>query len=134
MKRIAEEGRGVLLYLHQEGRGIGLKAKLMAYALQDKGRDTVEANEELGYLADPRNYGIGAQILADIGLHKIRIMTNNPRKLVGLSGYHLEIVDRVPLVVGVGDHNVDYLRTKREKLGHLISETAVTKGEKDETD
>jgi 3,4-dihydroxy 2-butanone 4-phosphate synthase/GTP cyclohydrolase II len=134
MKRIAEEGRGVLLYLHQEGRGIGLKAKLMAYALQDKGRDTVEANEELGYLADPRNYGIGAQILADLGLHRIRIMTNNPRKLVGLGGYHLEIVDRVPLVVGVGDHNIEYLRTKRDKLGHLISETAVKRGEQDETD
>jgi 3,4-dihydroxy 2-butanone 4-phosphate synthase/GTP cyclohydrolase II len=125
MERIAEEGRGVLLYLHQEGRGIGLKAKLMAYVLQDKGRDTVEANEELGYLADPRDYGIGAQILADLGLHKIRIMTNNPRKLAGLSGYHLEIVDRVPLVVGVGNHNIEYLRTKRDKMGHLISESAV---------
>jgi len=134
MKRIADEGRGVLLYLHQEGRGIGLKAKLMAYSLQDQGRDTVEANEELGYLADQREYGIGAQILADLGLHKIRIMTNNPRKLVGLSAYHLEIVDRVPLIVGVDDHNRKYLKTKRDKLGHLISETAVKKGEKDETD
>jgi 3,4-dihydroxy 2-butanone 4-phosphate synthase/GTP cyclohydrolase II len=128
MQRIAEEGRGVLLYLHQEGRGIGLKAKLMAYALQDQGRDTVEANEELGYLADPREYGIGAQILADLGLHTIRIMTNNPRKLVGLSGYHLEIVDRVPLVVGVGDHNIEYLRTKRDKLGHLIHDEAMGQG------
>jgi len=129
MKRIAEEGRGVLLYLHQEGRGIGLKAKLMAYTLQDQGRDTVDANVELGYLADQREYGIGAQILADLGLHTIRIMTNNPRKLAGLSGYHLEIVDRVPLVVGVGDQNIDYLRTKRDKLGHLISEAAVSEAE-----
>ncbi|MCX8036768.1 MAG: bifunctional 3,4-dihydroxy-2-butanone-4-phosphate synthase/GTP cyclohydrolase II [Candidatus Sumerlaeia bacterium] len=125
MQRIAEEGLGVLLYLHQEGRGIGLKAKLMAYALQDQGRDTVEANEDLGYLPDPRNYGIGAQILRDLGLHRIRIMTNNPRKLVGLSGYHLEITDRVPLVVGVHDQNIEYLRTKREKLGHLIGKEAV---------
>jgi len=132
MERIAEEGRGVLLYLHQEGRGIGLKAKLMAYALQDQGRDTVEANEELGFLADPREYGVGAQILADLGLHKIRIMTNNPRKLVGLSGYHLEIVDRVPLVVGVHDHNIEYLRTKRDKMGHFISESVVNGGEETE--
>jgi len=124
MAKIAEEGRGVLLYLHQEGRGIGLKAKLMAYALQDQGRDTVEANEELGFRADQRDYGIGAQILADLGLHKIRVMTNNPRKLVGLAGYHLEIVERVPIVVGVREHNLKYINTKREKLGHLIFEPA----------
>lgn len=122
MGQIAGEGRGVLLYLHQEGRGIGLRAKLLAYALQEKGRDTVEANEELGYRADERDYGIGAQILVDLGLHKIRLLTNNPRKRAGLAGYHLEIVDRVPLIVGVGDRNRDYLRTKRDKLGHLIPE------------
>ena len=123
MARIAEESCGVLLYLHQEGRGIGLRAKLMAYELQDQGRDTVEANEELGFRPDQRDYGIGAQILSDLGLHKIRIMTNNPRKLVGLAGYHLEIVDRVPLVVGVDERNRAYVRTKRDKLGHLIFET-----------
>jgi 3,4-dihydroxy 2-butanone 4-phosphate synthase/GTP cyclohydrolase II len=120
MAQIAKEGCGVLLYLHQEGRGIGLRAKLMAYALQDHGRDTVEANEELGFRPDQRDYGIGAQILADLGLHRIRIMTNNPRKLVGLSGYHLEIVDRVPLVAGLDERNRRYLATKREKLGHLF--------------
>ena len=91
MKQITDEGQGVVLYLHQEGRGIGLAAKLKAYVLQDQGRDTVEANEELGFKADQRDYGIGAQILVDLGLHKIRVLTNNPRKLVGLSGYHLEI-------------------------------------------
>lgn len=134
MARIAEEGRGVLLYLQQEGRGIGLRAKILAYALQDHGRDTVEANQELGYRPDQRDYGIGAQILADLGLHKIRIMTNNPRKLVGLAGYHLEIVDRIPLVVGVGDKNRAYLQTKREKLGHLIFENPPKKEKKDEAD
>jgi 3,4-dihydroxy 2-butanone 4-phosphate synthase/GTP cyclohydrolase II len=128
MEKIAEDGRGVILYLHQEGRGIGLKAKLMAYVLQDQGRDTVQANEDLGFHADHRNYGIGAQILADLGLHKIRIMTNNPRKLVGLDGYNLEITERVPLIVGVDERNRFYLQTKREKLGHLISDTAAGKG------
>jgi len=116
----------VLLYLHQEGRGIGLRAKLMAYALQDQGRDTVEANEELGFRPDQRDYGLGAQILADLGLHRIRVMTNNPRKLVGLEGYHLVIVGRVPLVVGVGDANRRYLETKRDKLGHLLFEPCET--------
>jgi 3,4-dihydroxy 2-butanone 4-phosphate synthase/GTP cyclohydrolase II len=130
MARIADEGRGVVLYLGQEGRGIGLRAKLMAYALQDQGRDTVEANEDLGFRPDQRDYGIGAQVLADIGLHKIRVMTNNPRKLVGLSGYHLEITERVPIVVGVGENNRRYLQTKRDKLGHLLFDTA--RGEKQE--
>lgn len=125
MKQIAQEGQGVLLYLHQEGRGIGLAAKLKAYALQDEGRDTVEANEELGFKADQRDYGIGAQILVDLGLHKIRVLTNNPRKLVGLAGYHLEITERVPIIVGASEHNRRYLATKHEKLGHLIFEPSV---------
>ncbi|MCX7047258.1 MAG: bifunctional 3,4-dihydroxy-2-butanone-4-phosphate synthase/GTP cyclohydrolase II [Candidatus Sumerlaeota bacterium] len=120
MRQISEEGVGVLLYMHHEGRGIGLKAKLMAYALQDAGRDTVEANLELGFKADERDYGVGAQILADLGLKKIRIMTNNPRKMVGLEGYGLHIVDRVPVEVGICEENMTYLRTKRDKMGHLF--------------
>jgi 3,4-dihydroxy 2-butanone 4-phosphate synthase/GTP cyclohydrolase II len=134
MERIAEEGRGVILYMHQEGRGIGLLAKLKAYALQDRGRDTVEANEELGFKADHRDYGIGAQILVDLGLHKIRVLTNNPRKLVGLGGYHLEIVERVPIVVGMGDSNRRYLETKHKKLGHLIFEAMATEQVDEKTD
>jgi len=118
---IGEEGHGVVLYLHQEGRGIGLRHKILAYALQDKGRDTVEANEELGFGADLREYGIGAQILCDLGLSRIRLMTNNPRKIVGLAGYNLKVVDRVPLIVGITKHNRRYLKTKEEKLGHLLN-------------
>ncbi|MFH0792503.1 MAG: bifunctional 3,4-dihydroxy-2-butanone-4-phosphate synthase/GTP cyclohydrolase II [bacterium] len=124
MKRIADEGVGVLVYMHQEGRGIGLKNKLLAYALQDQGKDTVEANEALGFKADLREYGIGAQILADIGLTNIRLMTNNPRKIVGLSAYHLRVVDRVPLEVGSGKLNEAYLEVKRAKLGHLLTKAA----------
>ena len=120
LKRIAEEGRGVLLYMRQEGRGIGLVNKLKAYALQDSGLDTVEANEHLGFPADPRDYGIGAQILADLALHKIRLLTNNPRKIVGLEGYGLKVSERVPISVGATEHNREYLETKRDKLGHLI--------------
>ncbi len=120
MGRIGEEGVGVLLYMHHEGRGIGLKAKLMAYVLQDAGRDTVEANLELGYGADERDYGVGAQILADLGLTKIRIMTNNPRKMFGLEGYGLHVVERVPVEVGICEENINYLRTKRDKMGHLL--------------
>jgi 3,4-dihydroxy 2-butanone 4-phosphate synthase/GTP cyclohydrolase II len=120
LRRIAEEGRGVLLYMRQEGRGIGLVNKLKAYALQDSGLDTVEANEHLGFPPDPRDYGIGAQILADLGLHKIRLLTNNPRKIVGLEGYGLKVSERVPISVGATDHNREYLETKRDKLGHLI--------------
>jgi len=124
MKRIADEGVGVLVYMHQEGRGIGLKNKLLAYALQDEGKDTVEANEALGFKADLREYGIGAQILVDIGLKKIRLMTNNPRKIVGLDGYNLSVVDRVPIEVGSGKLNEAYLEVKREKLGHLFTKAA----------
>ncbi len=120
MKQIAEEGVGVILYLHQEGRGIGLKNKLLAYRMQDEGLDTVEANEALGFKADLREYGIGAQILKDLGLTRIRLMTNNPKKIVGLSAYKLEVVDRVPLVAGRHQFNEAYLLTKRDKLGHLI--------------
>ncbi len=121
MKMIAEEGAGVVVYLDQEGRGIGLLNKLKAYELQDSGRDTVEANEALGFAPDLRNYGIGAQILMDLGLSSIRVMTNNPRKMVGLEGYGLEIVERVPLVTDPTDENRAYLDVKRDKLGHLFA-------------
>ncbi len=120
MCRIAEEGRGVIVYLDQEGRGIGLLNKLRAYELQDRGHDTVEANEMLGFPADLRNYGIGAQILLDLGLEKIRAMTNNPKKLTGLEGFGLQITDRVPLEVEPTDLNHEYLEVKRKKLGHLL--------------
>ncbi len=121
MELIAREGRGVIVYLDQEGRGIGLLNKLRAYALQDTGDDTVEANERLGFKADLRDFGIGAQILRDLGLSTLRVMTNNPRKLVGLEGYGLEIVERVPLVAGTTPENEAYLATKRDKLGHLFT-------------
>lgn len=120
LRLIAEEGAGVLLYLNQEGRGIGLSNKIRAYALQDAGRDTVQANEELGFQPDLRDYGIGAQILVRLGVKRMRLMTNNPRKLIGLAGYGLEIIDRVPMQVRPGKHNVQYLRTKHEKLGHYF--------------
>ena len=120
MERINEEGRGVLLYMRQEGRGIGFHNKLRAYELQDQGMDTVEANLALGFPADLRDYGVGAQILADLGLHKIRLMTNNFRKVVGLESYGIEIVDAVPVVVDPNPHNARYLRTKQVKLGHQL--------------
>jgi len=120
LERIGEEGKGVLLYLLQEGRGIGLFNKLKAYELQDQGHDTVEANEKLGFRPDQRSYGTGAQILRDIGVRKMRLMTNNPSKYVGLSGYGLEIVERVPLEIPPTETSQDYLRVKREKLGHLL--------------
>jgi 3,4-dihydroxy 2-butanone 4-phosphate synthase/GTP cyclohydrolase II len=120
LRQIAEEGNGVLLYLNQEGRGIGLANKIRAYALQDAGRDTVQANEELGFKPDLRDYGIGAQILAHLGIERMRLMTNNPRKIVGLEGYGLKVVDRVAVQVRPGKHNAHYLRTKYEKLGHFF--------------
>lgn len=120
MQIIEKEGRGVLLYMRQEGRGIGLSNKIMAYQLQDNGRDTVEANEELGFKADLRDYGIGAQILADLGIKRIRLLTNNPKKIVGLKGYGLEVVERIPIEITPNEVNARYLQTKRDKLGHLI--------------
>lgn len=120
MRRIEEEGMGAIVYLRQEGRGIGLGNKLKAYALQDEGMDTVEANERLGFLPDLRDYGIGAQILLDLGLTSIRLLTNNPRKIVGLDGYDIEITGRESLQVTAGEHNARYLDTKRTKLGHLL--------------
>jgi 3,4-dihydroxy 2-butanone 4-phosphate synthase / GTP cyclohydrolase II len=120
MRMIEKEGRGVLVYLMQEGRGIGLINKLKAYNLQDEGFDTVEANEKLGFKADLRDYGIGAQILQDLGVRKMKLMTNNPKKIVGLEGYGLEIVERVPLEIEPNEVNLQYLQTKRDKLGHMI--------------
>jgi len=121
MKLIEKEGKGVLLYMHQEGRGIGLVNKIRAYAWQDTGLDTVEANEKLGFKADLRDYGIGAQILVDLGVKKMRIITNNPRKIKGLEGFGLEIVGRVPIESTPHSRNVQYLRVKKEKMGHLIT-------------
>jgi 3,4-dihydroxy 2-butanone 4-phosphate synthase/GTP cyclohydrolase II len=120
LQSIAEEGRGVFLYMRQEGRGIGFHNKLRAYALQDQGMDTVEANVALGFPADLRDYGIGAQILADLGLHNIRLLTNNPKKVVGLASYDIEIVETVPLIAPPNPHNIYYLQTKQKKLGHLL--------------
>ena len=120
MRQIAEAGRGAIVYLKQEGRGIGLHNKIRAYELQDRGHDTVEANKALGFKPDLRDYGIGAQILLDLGLNKIRLLTNNPRKIVGLEGYNLEITGREPLNVDPGEHNHEYLEAKRSKLGHLL--------------
>jgi 3,4-dihydroxy 2-butanone 4-phosphate synthase/GTP cyclohydrolase II len=121
MAMIEKEGRGAIVYLDQEGRGIGLLNKLKAYELQDTGADTVEANERLGFKPDLRNYGIGAQILLDLGLKSIRPMTNNPRKMVGLEGYGLRIESRVPLTTPATKENREYLDTKRAKLGHLLA-------------
>ena len=121
MKIISKEGTGVILYLYQEGRGIGIINKLKAYSLQDKGLDTVQANEALGFNPDLREYGIGAQILANLGLGRIRLLTNNPKKIIGLEGYGLHIVDMVPIESKPKDHNIKYLKTKKKKLGHLMS-------------
>ncbi|WP_075980414.1 bifunctional 3,4-dihydroxy-2-butanone-4-phosphate synthase/GTP cyclohydrolase II [Bacillus massilinigeriensis] len=120
LSQIEQEGRGVLLYMRQEGRGIGLLNKLKAYKLQEEGYDTVEANEKLGFGADLREYGIGAQILKDLGIKKMKLLTNNPRKITGLKGYDLEVVDRIPLQMEVRKENKNYLKTKSEKLGHML--------------
>jgi len=121
MAEVAAAGRGVIVYMRQEGRGIGLLNKLRAYKLQqDEGLDTVEANTRLGFAADLRHFGIGAQILHDLGVRQIRLLTNNPRKVIGLEGHGLKIVERVPILIAPGVHNAEYLRTKRDKLGHLL--------------
>lgn len=120
MAQIEKAGKGVLVYMRQEGRGIGLVNKIRAYKLQQEGLDTVEANEKLGFAPDLRDYGIGAQILHDVGVRKIRLMTNNPRKVVGLEGHDLEIVEQVAVQIESNPHNEEYLRTKREKLGHKL--------------
>ncbi len=122
MQMVQKEGKGVIVYMRQEGRGIGLDNKLKAYELQDNGLDTVEANVALGFSADLRDYGLGAQILADLGVHKMRLLTNNPRKISGLSGYGLEVVERVPIIMKPKEHNEKYLRTKKTQLGHMLDE------------
>jgi 3,4-dihydroxy 2-butanone 4-phosphate synthase/GTP cyclohydrolase II len=125
LKKIAEEGRGVLLYLRQEGRGIGLVNKLKAYQLQDEGLDTVQANQALGFSPDLRQYGIGAQILRQLGVRQMRLLSNNPRKIIGLESFGLSVLERVPLVVGVHEHNKDYMETKKIKMGHMFQESEV---------
>jgi len=120
MEMVAEAGKGAIIYMRQEGRGIGLRNKLKAYSLQDQGADTVEANEMLGFKDDLRDYGIGAQILVDLGLHKIRLLTNNPKKIKGLEGYGLQVTERIPIEIEPHERNIQYLRAKRSKMGHIL--------------
>jgi 3,4-dihydroxy 2-butanone 4-phosphate synthase / GTP cyclohydrolase II len=132
MQMIAREGRGVILYMRQEGRGIGIHNKLKAYALQDTGLDTVEANVSLGFEADLRDYGIGAQILADMGLREIRLLTNNPKKVIGLEGYGLKVVETIPIIIPPNPHNRHYLETKQKKMGHILKLQETTGQQKPE--
>ncbi|MCK4846938.1 MAG: GTP cyclohydrolase II, partial [Deltaproteobacteria bacterium] len=134
MKMIGEEGRGILLYMHQEGRGIGIANKLKAYKLQDEGLDTVEANEKLGFKADLRDYGIGAQILLDLGVTRMRLMTNNPKKIKGLEGFGLDVVERVSIEMKPTKNNIHYLRTKKEKMGHIFTNLDAVVGEESDKD
>jgi 3,4-dihydroxy 2-butanone 4-phosphate synthase/GTP cyclohydrolase II len=122
MKMIANEGTGAVLYMSQEGRGIGIENKLKAYKLQEEGADTVEANEQLGFKADLRDYGVGAQMMLDLNIHKLRLITNNPKKVIGLEGYGLEIVERVSIEIPACEHNEKYLKTKADKLGHMLGQ------------
>jgi len=120
MNMVEKEGKGIIVYMRQEGRGIGLVNKIKAYALQEQGKDTVEANIELGFKPDLRDYGIGAQILADLGVRKMRLLTNNPKKIVGLEGYGIEVVKRVPIEIDPNENNIHYMKTKKKKMGHLL--------------
>ncbi|MDD5713201.1 MAG: GTP cyclohydrolase II, partial [Smithellaceae bacterium] len=120
MKMVQEAGKGVIVYMHQEGRGIGLVNKIKAYELQEQGKDTVEANLALGFKEDLRDYGIGAQILVDLGVKKMKLLTNNPKKIVGLEGYGIAITERVPIEIKPGENNIKYLTTKKKKMGHIL--------------